>query len=247
MKFEDVYQKVANLPCTEESQCRILYDWILKMKPQDCLELGFLYGKTSCVIAAALEETGQGHLTSIDLESSMDHGGNPNINANLSRVGLTSWVTPVFSKISYTWELKKTIEQQTESGICVPKYDFVFLDGAHLWETDACAFFLVMKLLKPGGWILFDDYMWSVETSDWWSKAPEYQDKPEDFRKEHQVERIVTLLASQHPDVESILIRDNWAWAKKREMSGTQQTPAVIHLTKTILGEWLRNKFRRGK
>ena len=245
MKFEKVYSQIGDLPCTEETQCRVLYDWILKTKPQESLELGFLYGKTSCVIAAALEEVGQGHLTSMDLEVVRDHQGNPNICTNLERTGLTSWVSPDFSKVSYTWELKKIIERQSVSGRCVPLYDFVFMDGAHFWETDACAFFLVMKLLKPGGWILFDDYMWSVEKSDWWHVAPEMKDMPQDFRKECQVERIVTLLVSQHPEIESVLIRDNWAWAKKREDAATGATPTVLHLTKTILLEWLRNRFKR--
>ncbi len=175
MKFDDVYAIVGSLPCTEENQCRILYDWIIESKPKQCLELGFLYGKTSCIIAAALEENGEGKLTSIDLESVRNHQNNPNILDNLKRSNLGAWVEPIFSKVSYTWELKGIIEQQTTHGICQPKYDFIFLDGAHLWETDVCAFFLGMKLLVPGGWFLFDDYMWSVNKSDWWHKAPSTQ------------------------------------------------------------------------
>lgn len=246
MKFDDVYAPLEDLPCTEKTQCRVLYDWILEMRPSECLELGFLYGKTSCVIAAALDEIGAGHLTSMDLEMVRHHQGNPNIEDNLAKVGLTRWVTPVFSQVSYTWELKKEIEAQSRNGgVCEPKYDFVFMDGAHFWETDGCTFFLVMKLLKPGGWILFDDYMWSVEKSDWWHQSPEMKDKPEDFRKACQVERIVTLLVSQHPDIESVLIRDNWAWAKKRGGEQTAKTPTVLHLTKTIAREWLRQKFHR--
>ncbi|MBQ7253029.1 MAG: class I SAM-dependent methyltransferase [Kiritimatiellae bacterium] len=243
MKFKDVYAPLKDLPCTEESQCRVLYDWILKMRPAECLELGFLYGKTSCVIAAALDEIGAGHLTSMDLTLVLDHQGNPNIHDNLAKVGLADRVTPVLSTVSYTWELKKVIEAQSHGNVCEPKYDFVFMDGAHFWETDACTFFLVMKLLKPGGWILFDDYMWSVDTSDWWHKAPEMQDKPKDFRAERQVERIVTLLVSQHPDIETVLVRDNWAWAKKRDDAQTKKTPTVFHLTKTIAMDWLRQKL----
>jgi predicted O-methyltransferase YrrM len=245
MKFADVYAPLKDLPCTEETQCHVLYDWVLKMRPAECLELGFLYGKTSCVIAAALDEIGSGHLTSMDMTSVLNHQGNPNIHDNLGKVGLASWVTPVLTTVSYTWELKKVIEAQSHDKVCTPKYDFVFLDGSHLWETDACAFFLVMKLLKPGGWILFDDYMWAIEKSDWWHKAPEMQDKPEDFRKETQVERIVSLLVEQHPDIETVLVRDNWAWAKKRDDAQTTKTPTVLHLTKTIAMEWLRQKFHK--
>lgn len=243
MKFHDVYSLVKDLPCTEESQCRTLYDWILESRPAECLELGFLYGKTSCVIAAALDEIGSGMLTSIDMESVRNHQGNPNILQNLEKAGLRRFSAPVFSRVSYTWELKKIIEQQTQNGSCQPKFDFVFLDGAHLWEPDVCAFHLAMKLLQPGGWFLFDDYMFSIDTSDWWHRAPEMEDKPEDYRKESQVERLVTLIVSQHPDIESVVIRDNWAWARKKTNVASPHGPTVTHLTKTIAKRWLLNKL----
>ena len=243
MKFNEVYALVKDLPCTEEKQCRILYDWVLESRPSECLELGFLYGKTSCVIAAALDEIGAGRLTSIDLEAVRNHQGNPNALHNLERAGLQRFATPLFSQISYTWELKKIIEQQTREGVCHPKFDFVFLDGAHQWEPDVCAFHLALKLLKPGGWFLFDDYMYSIEKSAWWSQAPEMRDKPEDYRKECQVERLVTLVVAQHPDIESVVIRDNWAWARKKADAKAQGGPTVTHLTKTIAKRWLLDKL----
>ncbi|MFY9375952.1 MAG: class I SAM-dependent methyltransferase [Kiritimatiellia bacterium] len=243
MKFDDVYAIVGSLPCTEENQCRILYDWIIESKPKQCLELGFLYGKTSCIIAAALEENGEGKLTSIDLESVRNHQNNPNILDNLKRSNLGAWVEPIFSKVSYTWELKGIIEQQTTHGICQPKYDFIFLDGAHLWETDVCAFFLGMKLLVPGGWFLFDDYMWSVNKSDWWHKAPSTQGWPDDYRNEAHVERLVTLVVSQHPDIESVVIRDNWVWARKKSTAECSAGPSVTHLNKSLIREWLRGRI----
>lgn len=44
-------------------------------------------------------------------------------------------------------------------------YDYVILDGAHTFPFDALAFFLIDKLLHPGGHIDFDDYGWSLEKS----------------------------------------------------------------------------------
>ena len=61
---------------------------------------------------------------------------------------------------SYLWRLMKIIEQNSE-----PIYDFIFIDGGHDWYTTGYAFFLVDKLLKPGGYILFDDLDWTVYTS----------------------------------------------------------------------------------
>ena len=245
MKFKDVYDIVGALPCTEEYQCRILYDWIIESKPIRCLELGFLYGKTSCIIASALHEIGKGDLTSIDLEGVRNHQNNPNILDNLKRTKLDHIVKPIFSKVSYTWELKAIIERQTASGVCSPCFDFIFLDGSHLWETDVCAFFLGMKLLRPGGWFLFDDYLWAINKSDWWHKAPETQALPDDYRKEAQVERLVTLVVSQHPEIESVVIRDNWAWARKRSTAGHQAGPSVMHLNKSLIKKWLLEKVHR--
>jgi len=245
MKFNDVYALLKDLPCTEEKQCRVLYDWVLETKPSMCLELGFLYGKTSCVIAAALDELGAGSLTSIDLEVVRHHEDNPNILQSLEKTKLESYVTPIFSPVSYTWELKKIIEQQSKTGICEPTYDFIFLDGSHFWETDVCAFTLAMQLLKPGGWFLFDDYMWSIEKSDWWRQSPKMADKPKDYREEPHVERLVTLVVSKHPDIESVTIRDNWAWAQKRADSTASTGATVTQLNKTILKRWFLDKFKR--
>ena len=41
------------------------------------------------------------------------------------------------------------------------KYDFCFIDGAHTWDTDGFAFCLVDRMLRPGGWIIFDDLNWT--------------------------------------------------------------------------------------
>ena len=46
-----------------------------------------------------------------------------------------------------------------------PEFDFVFLDAGHTWDVTGFAFFLVDRLLRPGGWLLFDDLNWSVTKS----------------------------------------------------------------------------------
>ena len=57
---------------------------------------------------------------------------------------------------SYNWQLMKLIKYHT-----VPIYDYVYVDGAHTWAIDGLTFFLVDRLLMPGGFIDFDDYDWS--------------------------------------------------------------------------------------
>ena len=110
-------------------------------------------------------------------------------------------------------------------------------------EPDVCAFFLALKLLKPGGWFLFDDYMFSIEKSDWWGRVPEMKDMPDDYRKESQVERLITLVVSQHPDMESVVIRDNWVWARKKPDASASSGPSVTLLTKALIKHWFMDKI----
>jgi Methyltransferase domain len=44
-------------------------------------------------------------------------------------------------------------------------FDLVFIDGAHTWEPDSLAFLLSERLLRPGGWWIFDDLNWSIGSS----------------------------------------------------------------------------------
>ena len=245
MKFKDVYAIVGASPCSDEKECRLLYDWIMDSKPLQCLELGFAYGKTSCVMAAALDELGRGHLTSIDLEQARYVKNSATILEHLQRTGLASYVTPVFSKVSYTWELMKTIEQQSSGGHCRSMYDFIFLDGAHFWEPDSCAFFLGNMLLNPGGWFLFDDYSWTLAGSDRWSDDEQFRHLPDDYKNIPQVAQIVKLLVAKSADYESVIVRDNWAWAHKKAAAGTGSGPGVMPLTKVIALQWLKERLFR--
>src|SRR5690606_21274764 len=38
-------------------------------------------------------------------------------------------------------------------------------DGGHLWDQTGFGFLLVDMLLRPGGWIIFDDLEWTIEAA----------------------------------------------------------------------------------
>jgi hypothetical protein len=61
---------------------------------------------------------------------------------------------------SYNWSLMRLVRENRG-----PLFDYVFLDGAHTWATDALAFMLIDRLLRPGGHVEFDDYFWTIERS----------------------------------------------------------------------------------
>jgi len=243
VKFSEIHKIVGGTPCLDADSCRILYEFVLRSSVKNCLELGFAHGKSSCFIGGALhEKRSGGKLLTIDKSSVK--GLTPNIFDQIEITGLSNHIQPVFSETSYTWELMHLIEESTVSGHCIPRFDFVFIDGAHTWETDACAFFLVTKLLRPGGWILFDDLMWTLENSPSLSREKHIRALPDDVRKTPHVERIITLLLTQSPEYQDIIIRNGWAWAKKRAIETEFTGPDVRIITKLYFFQAMKGALR---
>lgn len=228
---------------------KILYDAIRESAPSDCLELGFAHGTSSCYIAAALDEVGSGHLTSVDMVSGTEWQ-DPSIEDLLRATGLEDYVTVQRENTSYTWFLKKKIEERSSNHGCEPLYDFCFIDGAKNWTIDGCAFFLVDKLLKPGGRILFDDLKYtyqgpkergaldSIDNIDLVSMG-------EDELRTPHVDAIFQLLVMQHPDYSEFLVQDDW-WAWARKVRSAEKT-LVLDETTTLRAEVVRTLRRLRK
>ena len=216
MKFKEIAKQLEGIPYLSVDDGKLLYDHVIKTKPNECLELGFAHGVSSCYIAAALQQNGKGHLTSVDLLSSKVR--KPAIEDLLHENGLESLVTVVREVNSYNWYLKKKIEGQTIGGICQPIFDFCFIDGSKNWTIDGFAFFLVDKLLKEGGTILFDDYGWTYSQHDdkRVTDGISHREMSQDQLENPNVELIFQLLVMQHPNYSRFKIDDeSWAWATK--------------------------------
>jgi predicted O-methyltransferase YrrM len=46
-----------------------------------------------------------------------------------------------------------------------PRFDLAYIDGGHTWDVTGYAFVLCDLLLRPGGWIIFDDMEWTIDRS----------------------------------------------------------------------------------
>ena len=211
MRFADVHALVDGVPHMTAKQARTVYDFLVENGSTRVLELGFAHGVSTCIFAAAMEETG-GHVTTIDRVSARDR--EPNIWELLERTGLTGRVTVVFEDTSYTWALMRYLEQTP-----MPRFDFVYVDGAHLWDVDGFAFSLVDQLLEPGGWILFDDLDWSLARSPSMSQLPQVRALPKIQQQTSQVRKVFELLVMRHPGYGDFRDGDNWGWARKRPES----------------------------
>ena len=211
---------------TGEERGAELYEWIRAHRPAASLELGFAHGISTLYIAAALESIGSGKLTSVDREMALELA--PHANDLLARADLAHRVELVYEKTSYIWFLHRKLREQLRDGRCEPCYDFVFIDGAHSWETDGFAFFLADKLLRPGGWILFDDLQWKHDER--WPEIPsEQRDLP-------QIGEVFELLVGTHPSYRELRSDGNWGWARKAE--------AAEPLVRTVYRRDLRETVR---
>lgn len=214
MKIAAVKQIVGDLPHMTIPQAETISQFITEHRCENVLELGFNYGVSTCYMAAALAdlwrgEPGRGRITTIDLVRA---GKNqPNIEHLLERIGERQRVSVHYEPTSYNWRLMKFLEAQPQ-----PRFDLCYLDGAHNWFVDALAFFLVDRLLAPGGWIIFDDLDWSYATSPARKDSAAVQAMPEDERTTPQVRKIYELLVKPHPDYHNFRTQDNWAFVQKR-------------------------------
>ena len=148
MKFDKVYNKVKDIPFISEFNAKALFNFIIKNKPKNILELGIAHGTASCYISAALDEIGEGNLTCVDLIEVKD-SFKPTIEEQLSSLNLDKNVAIHRMKSGYNWFLHNEIKKLSnmDSKVCVPKYDLIIIDGPKNWTIDSSSFFLCDKIL----------------------------------------------------------------------------------------------------
>ena len=107
----------------------------------------------------------------------------------------------------------KLIEENNE-----PIFDFCYIDGAHDWYVDGFAFFLVDKLLKPGGMIIFDDMNWCFASSPSLKNTTRVQRMTDDEKNTPHIKKIFDLLVKQHPDYHNfnMMYNNQWGVAQKK-------------------------------
>jgi hypothetical protein len=155
---------------------RLTVELVKRVRPTCYAELGFHNGDTACKVAALLAPTATMHL--FDFEEKCSAVGPLVAKAGPCRVIVHP--NSDLARDSYCWSLMKVLAQHKE-----PIFDYVYIDGAHTWDVDALAFFLVDRLLKPGGFVDFDDYYWSIAKSG--SMNPDAFPRIREFYTEEQI------------------------------------------------------------
>jgi predicted O-methyltransferase YrrM len=229
---------LAGIPHMTPEQGRSITHFIREHELRHCLELGFAHGVGTAYITRAVQSLGSGSVTAIDLEAARQR--QPDIYATLARARIDPTTVEIyFEPACYTWRLMKFLEAGRAG-----TFDFIYLDGAHAWLTDGFAFLLGKRLLRPGGWILFDDINWTFA-----SRTLERYDfvRRMSFEERHtpQVRKIWDLLVRPDPQFDELIERDDWAFARKARDSGASQKIIYRYhpLTDTLL--LLKNLARK--
>jgi hypothetical protein len=161
-------------------------------------ELGIWKGGTSYQFAKFLD--GQGILHLFDFEDKVIEVRN-----NLNNKGFTNvktWGCSYKYLDSYNWALMKILKEADK-----PIFDYIYIDGAHTWTIDALAYFLCDKLLKPGGYIDFDDYCWKLRGSSLDPQKVHLTKKlfTDEQIDERQVKLIVDILVRRNSNYKEVI------------------------------------------
>lgn len=218
---KDVQAVVQGLPNMRLSQADRMRALIHDNRLADVLELGVCHGVSTCYIAAALEAQGKGSITSIDVPSARDN--QPNALELLERCGLSHRATVHYEPGGYLWKLMEMLEEDP-----TPRFDLCYLDGAHEWAIDGFAFFLVDRLLRPGGWIVFDDLDWTIDGSKTVRDHPHHASKPLAERQAPQVRKVFDLLVRTHPSYDNLSVGGQWGYARKRPDAELANAPQAV-------------------
>jgi predicted O-methyltransferase YrrM len=237
-----VEELVGDLPNMTRRQAERMKTLIVDSDAREVLELGCGHGVSTAYIAVALSAT-NGSLVTIDLDAARQR--KPNVEELLERVQQRERVTVHYEPTCYTWRLMKLLEEEPR-----PRFDLCYIDGAHSWFVDGLAFFLVDRLLKPGGWIVFDDLDWTFAGSSTLADRDDIRRMPDDERTQPQVRKIYELLVKPHPSYSNFRVEDGWALAQKLHdaSSAAAATPIRVETivqTKTVgVGEFLTRLSR---
>jgi predicted O-methyltransferase YrrM len=222
MSLDAVEKFFPNLKYMQIYQAEFLRDLIVRHRLDNLLELGTYRGKGTAYMALIQEARGRGHVTTLDLNKCMKFV--PNVGKVLSTLGVAHRATIRLTDRSFTYTLMTMLEETPR-----PLFDFAYLDGAHTWDGAGFTFFLVNMMLRPGGWIVFDDLNWTIEKSDNLRKNPAfakdfYPDYGAEERRLPLVRKVWELLV---PEAGYINRREHGGW-------GIAQKPPAGALRKLL-------------
>jgi len=131
-------------------ECEALYRVLRERKPKRVIEIGMAYGVSGLTILTALEENGEGTLTSVDPYPGWESARKAALH-NIERAGLSARHTHIHDAS------ERVLPKLCADG---ERADFVHIDGHHGFDHAFIDFFYADLLVNVGGIIAFDDSGW---------------------------------------------------------------------------------------
>ena len=130
-----------------------LYSLIRAVKPEHILEIGSYIGRSTCIIAQALEYNEKGRLTTCDLEEQSEVT-KKNVTKLFPNICLMIPTNPnITTPMKFTF-LKGKIENNLDK---IEDIDFLFIDGPHTAEFMKWCHKNVFPKVKPGSFVCIHD------------------------------------------------------------------------------------------
>lgn len=124
----------------------ILYHLIRDYKLTKTLEVGFAYGLSTLFICQALADNGKGSHIAID----------PYQERKFRSIGLLNIERAGLSKVLHFYP-QPSYQGLAELSTQNASFDFVFVDGSHLFDFIMVDFFFIDRMLTKNGFVIFDD------------------------------------------------------------------------------------------
>lgn len=130
------------------------YLQLLSSKDICYYEVGIGIGATTLEVSKYLDNNGRILLFS--------HANDvKELTADLTKLGYKnidgSWGSPNKIYSGYHFQLAKGFVANK-----LPEFDLAYIDGGHVFHLDAPAASILKELCKPGGYMLFDDWVWRI-------------------------------------------------------------------------------------
>jgi predicted O-methyltransferase YrrM len=123
------------------------------------LEIGSFEGRSTVWIVENMME-GDGNITCIDTWEGGEEHGDEDMGTVEERFIYNMEVLRSKKACTVLARQGKSVDELAACIAAEKKYDFIYIDGSHIAKdvlTDAC---MAWPLLKKGGLMVFDDYMW---------------------------------------------------------------------------------------
>lgn len=203
--LEQVHASLGDRPYMKLDRAKLAEQIIIPNKLGRILEIGHYMGASTCYFAAMAQALG-GRVVSCDFPHAA--GLSPNLEDGLKRCGLSEWVTIFRDQEGAEWRMMKLIDQGLE-------FDFVYIDAGHTVVNAALQFFLADRLMRRGGWIVFDDLPWTMARSSL-KDAAWVKKKTQEEQTTAQVGWVWRTLVKTHPGFANFQETQQWGWCQKQ-------------------------------